>query len=464
MKKTWITLLTLLLLPQIAIGDMIGSEAPDFSLKDIEGNIISLSRFYGNVVMLFHFNAYCHTCQEEVPIINKIHLNYKDLQIIGIAIGNDNREAIEFKKNFRPKFLLVTDPQQKAYKNYYVYSVPLIDIIDRTGTIRYRGNFTSYAEFNSIMEKIIKEKEVVGAGLWNKAPDFTLTTTQREPFHLQDLIGKKTILLTFISVHNKTVRQVIEIMKSLYSKYRREDLAIVRVAVKDNIEDIEKFKQQYRATFPILVDKEGQVAKLYDTVNLPRTFIINKKGMIRYVSDQISLVNLVSILTKIKSYFKEELPEEELMKYLAKAAPDVKQFDKVTLENNNVVYIGTAKNGEKIIVREVFKDVLCDVCTNVHFVYSFDQKGKIKNIVLIESIDLYGEPIDAKDFIQRVIHQASKKLPLQLREDIDALTGATQSCKLILEGLNETPNTINSLNKYRDILVKIPNNSFSSHP
>ena len=29
------------------------------------------------------------------------------------------------------------------------------------------------------------------------------------------------------------------------------------------------------------------------------------------------------------------------------------------------------------LVREVFKDVFCDVCTNVHFVYSFGEKSKI---------------------------------------------------------------------------------------
>ena len=97
------------------------------------------------------------------------------------------------------------------------------------------------------------------------------------------------------------------------------------------------------------------------------------------------------------------------------------------------------------LVREVFKDVFCDVCTNVHFVYSFDEKGKIKNIALIESVDLYGVPIAAEDFLQRVIEKAAQKLPLKLKKDVDALTGATQSCKLILEGLNETPQVLSAL-------------------
>ena len=134
----------------------------------------------------------------------------------------------------------------------------------------------------------------------------------------------------------------------------------------------------------------------------------------------------------------------------------MKGFTKVTLEDDRDVYVSTAKKDkDKVIVREVFKDVLCDVCTNVHFVYSFDQTGKIRNIVLVESIDLYGEPIDADDFLQRLLDTTSeKKLPIKLRKDIDGLTGATQSCKLIIEGINETSDVLVSLDKYRDIMVE----------
>lgn len=455
MKNSWLPLLILLVLPQLAMADMLGSEAPDFSLKALEGNPVSLSRYHGKVVMLIHFNVYCHTCREEVPLINQIQRRHKNLQIIGIAIGNDREETLEFKKNYQPEFLLVPDPGKEVFKKYFVATVPLIDVIDRTGTIRYRGKFPGYEEFNSILEKIVEEKEVVGSDLWNMPPDFTLTTTQGEAFRLHDIIGKKTVLLTFLSIHDETIRQIIEIMKSLYSKYIREDLDMVRIAVGDTAQATKKFREKYYINFPVLVDEKSMVAKLYGITNLPRTFIINKKGKIRYVSDQISLANVESVLVKVKSYFKEELPEDVLMEYLKMVAPDVKRFDKITLAEDQVVYIGITRDKEKVLAREVFKDVLCDVCTNVHFVYSFDLTGKIKNIALIEYIDLYGEPIEAPDFLQRVTQKANQKLPLRLKEDIDGLTGATQSSKLILEGLNETPKIIVSLRAYRDILAKI---------
>jgi peroxiredoxin len=445
-----------MILPLQAAADMVGESAPEFSARDLTGAVVSLSHLSYKTVMLFHFNVYCHTCREEVPLINTIQRNNKDLTVIGIAIGNDAKEVIEFQQTFKPEFTLIPDPKQELYKTFYVYSVPLVDIIDTSGTIRYRGKISDYQAFQATMHAIMQDKSLVGAGLWNKAPDFTLTGTTGDTFRLYDTIGQKQTLLTFMSVHNQTVHQVVEIMKSLYNQYTREDLNIIRIAVRDSPEAVEQFRQKYHITFPLLLDTDGKVAALYGVKAIPKSFIINKKGAIRYISDQLSLANLMPILTKLKSYFREELPEEELMKYIHAAAPGVPKFNKIILDNNMPVYIGAAAGGEKILVREVFKDVLCDVCTNVHFVYAFDQTGKIKNIVLIESLDLYGVPIDANHFLQDLIKLAGTKLPLTLRKDVDALTGATQSCKLIIEGLNETLPIVNSLNKFRDMLVQIP--------
>ena len=456
MKKIWIVVILFFCFPPSVPCDMLGTAAPDFSLNDLEGTMVSLSQFSGKPVLLIHLNAYCHTCREEVPLFNKIYRENKDIQVIAIAIGNDNEEALTFKENFKVEFLLLTDPQQQVYQHYYVHTVPLIDVIDRTGTIRYRGKIGAYEEFASIMDNIVKEKEMVGASLWNKPPDFTLASTEGGSFHLYDNIGKKTILITFLSVRDTFVRQVIEVMKSLYSRYKREDMEIVRIAVNNSSEEVAQFKKDFHVNFPILVDGQGDVAKLFGVSEIPTTFVINKKGKIRYVSTKTSLDTLNAVLTKLKSYFREDLPKELLMSYLEKVAPGVKKFEKVTIGDNQVIYVGISEDNTKTLVREVFKDVLCDVCTNVHFVYAFDPKGRIKNIVLIESIDLYGEPIDAQDFLQRVIKQADQKLPLKLKKDVDALTGATQSCKLILEGLNETPGILASLEEYRAVLEKMP--------
>jgi len=319
------------------------------------------------------------------------------------------------------------------------------------------------AELAPVMEKAIAEKQVsIGAALWNRPPDFTLNNTDGKPFHLYESIGKKTITLTFLSVRSEGVQKAIEILKTLYSRYKREDLDIIRIAVGDSLEDVKSFRKKYYVNYPVCVDEHGEVAKLYGVVTDPKlsiisnkVFIINKKGLIRYVQDQISLDNLNAVLAKVTSYYREELPDNLLMDYIRTAAPGVKKFEKIMMGDEQTVYAGIAENREKLLVREVFKDVFCDVCTNVHFVYSFDEKGKIKSIVLIESVDLYGVPIAAEDFLKRVIEKTDQKLPLKLKKDVDALTGATQSCKLILEGLNETPQVLSALKAHETAVAGI---------
>jgi peroxiredoxin len=165
MKRGWLLLLVLLLLvifpSQVVAADMLGSEAPDFTLQDLDGKPFRLSQYLGQTVMLVHFNVYCGPCREDVPLINKInqlYYNYGDFQIVGIAMGNDETETGEFKEAFKPEFLILPDPKKEVYKKYFVSTIPLVDIIDKSGTIRYRGKFPSYEELKVILDNMIVKK------------------------------------------------------------------------------------------------------------------------------------------------------------------------------------------------------------------------------------------------------------------------------------------------------------------
>lgn len=433
---------------------MVGSDAPDFSLTDLQGNLLQLSKVRDKPVMLVHMQVYCHTCREEIPLINQIYREYKNVYVMALAIGNDKAEVSEFVKLFHPEFPILPDPRKQILQKYFITTVPLIDLIDKTGTIRYRGKLDSLSGFKGILEDLLKDKELVGSDLWNKPPDFTLPNSEGGEFHLGDHLGTKTLLLSFFSPRDETVHQVIEIMKAFYAKYKREDIDLVRVAVGSTAEEVNLFKRRYYVNFPILVDVDGKVAQLYQARGSLRSFIINKSGRIRFVASQVSLGNIEPILRKARTYFREELPEEELFDYVKKAAPEAKWFLKIHF-GGYTLYYGQTREGEKLFVREVFKDILCDVCTNIHYVYSFDPSGKAKNIVMIENIDVYGMPVEGRDFLDRIVALSSPQKPLQLKKDIDGITGATQSSKLILEGINETPEILEALKKHQDLVKDI---------
>ena len=223
-------------------------------------------------------------------------------------------EVADFKKNFKPDYARCRTRRKNCIQSTLCARCHH-RIIDRTGTIRYRGECPRDAELAPIMDQVLKGKEVaVGAALC-KPPDFTLRNSEEETFHLYEK-GRKTIALGFFSVRNEGVHKAVEILKTVYSRYKREDLDIIRIAVGDSLEEVKAFRKKYYVNFPIYVDEKEEVAKLYGVARPPKLFIINKKGAIRYVNDQITFDNLMAVLTKVKSYYMEELPPEMLMVYI----------------------------------------------------------------------------------------------------------------------------------------------------
>lgn len=44
---------------------------------------------------------------------------------------------------------------------------------------------------------------------------------------------------------------------------------------------VEEFKSEYKLTFPILLDEEGDVGNTYQTITIPTTYMIDTNGIIR---------------------------------------------------------------------------------------------------------------------------------------------------------------------------------------
>ena len=197
-----ISLSIILMTSGTSTGEMLGSDAPDFVLTDLNGRPFQLTQNLDKHIILVYMQVYCHTCRQEVPLINQIQREYPNIHVIGISLGNDEAEVSEFKKVFHAQFTILPDPKKEILKKYLVSTVPLIDVIDKTGTIRYRGKLDALQDFKDILDAILQEKEVVGSDLWNKPPAFTLKTSEGQEISFQDILARKTILLTFFSLDN----------------------------------------------------------------------------------------------------------------------------------------------------------------------------------------------------------------------------------------------------------------------
>lgn len=71
-------------------------------------------------------------------------------------------------------------------------------------------------------------------------------------------------------------------MNDLYLQYRRRGLEILAVNVGQKRETVQGFAAEIALSYPLLIDAEGKSAALYGVTDVPRTYLIDRKGIIRY--------------------------------------------------------------------------------------------------------------------------------------------------------------------------------------
>ena len=69
--------------------------------------------------------------------------------------------------------------------------------------------------------------------------------------------------------------------EALYRRYRSEGLTVLAVSLDKKADDkVNAFVDEYGLSFPVLLDSDGDVEKLYPTFTIPFTFVIDRAGRV----------------------------------------------------------------------------------------------------------------------------------------------------------------------------------------
>ena len=113
-------------------------KAPDFSLKNLEGEEIALSKLRGKVVLLDFWATWCGPCRESIPHLIDLYKTYqpKGFTIIGMSVDKENEEAAlrRFVKSMDIPYSVVLSPESLA-RQYGISGIPTTFLIDREGKI-----------------------------------------------------------------------------------------------------------------------------------------------------------------------------------------------------------------------------------------------------------------------------------------------------------------------------------------
>jgi peroxiredoxin len=131
-----------------------GDAAPDFSLRDQDGNLVRLSdRVYPGkerswrpkqVVLLDFFATDCKACREELPQVVELARRRKDIQVLLVAIpeAEDGKKKLDdfFQRNPVP-FPILVDAYQTVARKFvagkdHSVTLPALFLIGKSGRIR----------------------------------------------------------------------------------------------------------------------------------------------------------------------------------------------------------------------------------------------------------------------------------------------------------------------------------------
>jgi peroxiredoxin len=119
----------------------VGSIAPAFTLKDINGQTVSLSDFKDKKYVLIDFWAsWCAPCREELPYIKELYKKYNQQGFEIISVTKDEKadlwkNAIAKEKIESWKHLSATENKTTIVNDYFVFGIPHKVLIDKNGVI-----------------------------------------------------------------------------------------------------------------------------------------------------------------------------------------------------------------------------------------------------------------------------------------------------------------------------------------
>ncbi|MFD1707658.1 peroxiredoxin family protein [Siminovitchia sediminis] len=152
------------------------------------------------------------------------------------------------------------------------------DVRENADTKAAQEEFYSQADTMEQVSEGLKEGDL--------PPDFTLETLDGETVSLSDYKGKKVILNFWASWCPPCKAEMPHLQNYYETKAEQENVEILAVNLTnaerggDVRKKVENFIAEFGLTFPVPLDKNGEIGDTYQAFTIPTTYMIDANGVI----------------------------------------------------------------------------------------------------------------------------------------------------------------------------------------
>ncbi|MFD2371818.1 thiol-disulfide oxidoreductase ResA [Brevibacillus sp. GCM10020057] len=132
----------------------------------------------------------------------------------------------------------------------------------------------------ALYSSFVKDPNAVKVG--KAAPNFSLQQLNGPALTLGDLKGKG-VVLNFWGTWCEPCKKEMPALQQKYNEFKDKGLVVVGVNIGETPVAVEPFVKQFGVTFPILMDSESQITKLYRIGPIPSTFFISPDGKVEEI-------------------------------------------------------------------------------------------------------------------------------------------------------------------------------------
>ncbi len=299
------------------ISELVGKPAPDFQVKDLKGEELTLEKFRGQVVLLDFWATWCGPCIREMPNVKQTYKKYKDqkFQIIGISLDRSKTALDTYIAREGLAWVHYWDKSQKITTQYGVRGIPSTFLLDGEGVIRktnLRGRSLETAVAELVKENLAKPagagpKSIPAAKLtkpspapqksesleslkakmneWvgKPAPDFEVTDLKGEELTLEKYRGQ-VVLLDFWATWCGPCLTEMPKLKKTYEKYKDQKFQIIGISSDKSKTPLEAYIEKEGLGWIHTWDENRKLRNLYGIIGIPTTFLIDGEGVIRKAS------------------------------------------------------------------------------------------------------------------------------------------------------------------------------------